>query len=484
MKRIFTKLAVFLTALCLVVSMFSIHAFAAGTTLAFNKSSLNVGDKLTVTMRFSTSEAMYSFEAYLGYDSTILRFESGDFSNLDSPGKVHIVGTPGGSKNITAELTFTTLAPGSSTVSVYGVQYVGEVLQKAEGSAAAVTVKDKSASANADLKSLWISAGSLEPAFSAGTTTYSITIPNETTVLTVSADTADPDAKVTVIGSKEMKVGANKRVIQVTAPNGTVKNYTLNITRQSAEGDTPVEPDDGQPLKVNAGGTDRFIAQTFPLDDLPEGYEVGSFDYNGIEVPIIEKDGRKAVYLTEENGENGVFYFLADDGNFTPFVYVKTPVNTYVFLDPAEAEVPDGYSEIEMNIGDLTVTAFRSEDPALSDFVLIYAQGPDGYTGFYRYDTVEQTFQKAVGLALTYTPAEEEPAASSDLLDNVMNLSTESKIVAVTILAVILLLIIAIIVLIVKIVKAGRANRQETGDNNPSDLTGFDFITDTDRDEK
>ncbi len=92
-----------------------------------------------------------------------------------------------------------------------------------------------------NLSGLTLSAGTLSPAFSAETTVYSISVPNQTEEITVTPVVADSIATVTVDGtavnsgsaSEEISLneGANTITVIVTAESGSIKTYTINATR-------------------------------------------------------------------------------------------------------------------------------------------------------------------------------------------------------------------------------------------------------------
>ncbi len=95
---------------------------------------------------------------------------------------------------------------------------------------------------NANLLHLTISAGTLTPAFSSTTTSYTASVANATASITVTPTTSDPTATVTVNGtpvtsgaasaSIPLNVGPNTITTIVTAHDGvTTKTYTLTITR-------------------------------------------------------------------------------------------------------------------------------------------------------------------------------------------------------------------------------------------------------------
>jgi hypothetical protein len=94
------------------------------------------------------------------------------------------------------------------------------------------------ASSNATLSALRLSSGTLSPAFSAGTTSYTANVANSVSSVTVTARPADSKATVTGDGigtAKSLNVGANTLTIVVTAEDGvTTKTYSIIVTRASS----------------------------------------------------------------------------------------------------------------------------------------------------------------------------------------------------------------------------------------------------------
>ena len=86
-------------------------------------------------------------------------------------------------------------------------------------------------SSNARLSSLSCGNSSLSPAFSADTTSYSVTVPYDVTSLSLSYKTQDGGAKVSVSGNS-LSVGSNTVTLTVTAANGNTKKYVIYATRQ------------------------------------------------------------------------------------------------------------------------------------------------------------------------------------------------------------------------------------------------------------
>jgi hypothetical protein len=114
-------------------------------------------------------------------------------------------------------------------------------------------VVTRAPSSNANLASLVLSSGSLSPAFAEATTSYTDTVPDTTSAITVTSTLADPTATVTVngnavtsgtaSGSIALSAGANTITIVVTAQDGiTTQTYTLTVTQAAQPGAATDEP--------------------------------------------------------------------------------------------------------------------------------------------------------------------------------------------------------------------------------------------------
>ena len=86
-------------------------------------------------------------------------------------------------------------------------------------------------SSNSKLASLAITEGVITPEFNSDVTEYSISVPNEITVLNISATAEDSAAEVEIVGNEELKVGENNIQIIVTAEDGSTTTYNILATR-------------------------------------------------------------------------------------------------------------------------------------------------------------------------------------------------------------------------------------------------------------
>lgn len=127
----------------------------------------------------------------------------------------------------------------------------------ADGSAAARLVN--SPPADASLSDLALSVGTLTPAFTPGTTSYTATVTHSVTSITVTPTVSDPAATVTVNATPvtsgsasdpiNLVVGTNPTIVKVTAADGSSGTYTITVFR--------------------AGSADVAITQTYKLGGQP-----------------------------------------------------------------------------------------------------------------------------------------------------------------------------------------------------------------------
>ncbi|MFT3794044.1 cadherin-like beta sandwich domain-containing protein [Flavobacterium sp.] len=137
-------------------------------------------------------------------------------------------------------------APSQSIALNVGSNVITTVVTAEDGTTTktyTVTVT-RAQSSNANLTNLVLSSGTLNPGFAAATTSYTATVTNATTSITVTPTVADATASVTVnavvvssgapSGSIALAVGPNVIATVVTAQDGTQKTYTITVTRAAS----------------------------------------------------------------------------------------------------------------------------------------------------------------------------------------------------------------------------------------------------------
>ena len=101
-------------------------------------------------------------------------------------------------------------------------------------------------SGNADLSKLSVSPGTLEPVFAVGTTSYTVRVENAVSSVKVTAEAAHARAAVKVSADGEQverggaiplaEGGTTTISVEVTARDGTVRTYTIAVTREAISG--------------------------------------------------------------------------------------------------------------------------------------------------------------------------------------------------------------------------------------------------------
>jgi hypothetical protein len=105
------------------------------------------------------------------------------------------------------------------------------------------------------LKNLTVSGGFLAPSFNAATLFYMVTVPNDTTTVTLAATPEDTSATVQGVGVKTLKTGLNTFTVVVMLPNSVgSKAYTVLVTRASVSIELPIPDAEGKhSLEISAG---------------------------------------------------------------------------------------------------------------------------------------------------------------------------------------------------------------------------------------
>ena len=191
------------------------------------------------------------------------------------------------------------------------------------------------ASTDATLSGLALSSGTLSPAFASGTTSYTVSVANTVTALTLTPTVNTSGATVKVAGtavasgdasaSQALAVGTNAISIVVTAADGaTTETYTVTATRAAAASGTctltATETDGPYPLyailtnsiltreDITEGKTGVPLTLTITLQDLSNG--CAPISGAGIYIWHCDKDGIYSGYATSTNAGSTSTTFL------------------------------------------------------------------------------------------------------------------------------------------------------------------------------
>ncbi|MGQ0555049.1 MAG: beta strand repeat-containing protein [Nitrospiraceae bacterium] len=130
---------------------------------------------------------------------------------------------------------------------------------------------------NNNLSALTVSPGTLNPAFNANTLSYTVDVASGVTSVSVTPTRQDLNATITVNGTPATSgqartvplngAGSNTFInIQVTAPNGSPKNYSVNVSRAALGGNNNLQNLTVSPGTLNPTFRTDRIAYTVNVD--------------------------------------------------------------------------------------------------------------------------------------------------------------------------------------------------------------------------
>ena len=272
---------------------------------------------------------------------------------------------------------------------------------------------------------------------------------------------------------------------------GEELNLSLGEGVVSIEGGTPVKDSEeasnntdgasheaGSALEVVYNEEKYYIFEDFSDKEIPEGFEKISLDYNGSSINAFKhsKSGQIVLYGESEDGENT--YLFEDQSTKKLIPAVLAPINStlsIMVMDAPEGEkMPDHIMPTTMTLNGKKFNIYNNIDN--QDFYYIYAFSTEGTLGYYEYDAVEKTYQRAN--ELDFVVEEEVVEETNPLMDFVENYL---YILIIAIAALVVILITVIIILSVKLSKRGKGNNyseeiaDDVNDYDENDVYDVEF---------
>lgn len=340
-------------------------AEASSGTIQFTTASSQVkkGDMFTVVCQVTSSNTFLDTEFSIDYNAKILQFVSGGKKVSGSGGNLQVAST--GNKTATNKKTFSlqfvALKNGASNISVLGSAKVTDedgntfsissnrlsILVSKEGSVQekpGETVVPKITpkpvkSGNNKLKSLKLTALSMNPQFTADTREYTASVDCNTDVLYLSFETDNKKAGVQVQGNEGLKTGENKVRILVTAENGKQLAYDITVHKE-----------------------------------------------NQTETEERQKK--------EKAEEKDIAFQIAKKNNH---IILRNSYEFEVLETSGLTNIPAGYIQSSIELNGISVPAFTMENDLGNNYLLLYLKGPTGENNIYQYDRAEQTLQRYTG---------------------------------------------------------------------------------------
>lgn len=164
-------------------------------------------------------------------------------------------------------------------------------------------------SPNNVLSTLKINDYSLTPTFSKFVYEYDLIVSKDVSEIKITTETLDPSATVKGAGKVALVEGSNTIIIAVTAPNGDVRNYTINIFRGESSDTTTTTPENSETTTVTPEVVPGEVEGTFTVTT--EKFVVD--ETNAIVTGV--NPGTKAIdMLGAMTPSEGELYVLKSDG--------------------------------------------------------------------------------------------------------------------------------------------------------------------------
>lgn len=215
----------------------------AATELSASTQNPIVGDTLYVQLEanYGTQLKIRDLHLYIDYDPTYFELNTVKWvktkremgTTREESGKVYVDKSNGDwSSGPVLQLELKVLKSGSTRINLHETQKAyytngSEIAQTMAG----IVINSVEPNSNTYLAKLYVKGYNMQPAFKKSQQEYNLTVPTDVSEIEIVANKYDVTQTVTGIGKKQLRYGANKFTVKVTAQNGDYKEYIIMITR-------------------------------------------------------------------------------------------------------------------------------------------------------------------------------------------------------------------------------------------------------------
>lgn len=303
-------------------SNFVMQAYALDTRIAFSDPSVIEGNEVTVVLKISSLDGgnLGNANLMLKYDNSYLEFISGNNAE-GGAGAIKISAGEDGKQEWVYNLRFKALKAGETNIEVssdeiYDVNGKSATISK-KGSSKVTIAAGASTSTNANLSSLSVSEGALEPEFNSDTTEYTMNVGADINSINISAVVAEANSSVEISGNENLVEGENKVNINVKAADGsTSKSYTITVMKAvTSESQASTESKTEKSLaEITVSSKTIHVIDLDSGVKIPENMVENSIEVNGVKVKgwIDKSDGGQnfvLVYGQNSEGEKGFYVY-------------------------------------------------------------------------------------------------------------------------------------------------------------------------------
>lgn len=376
---------------------------AASVSIKASSTSITKGNSTTVTATVSSESPIVSIEGTLMCKgagvSTGVNMQFDDSSNSVYSKSFSTTVKPSSSGTISCTITSSRMTnmASDSWISLGDKSLSIRVSEP-------VYIPPKSYSSNNYLESLEVEGYTIE--FNKDTLEYSIEVPNGTEKVNVISKLEDSKASVSGDGEVSVSEGTNKLEIKVTAENGNVKTYVINVIVKEL---APIE------VKIN-NKTYTIIRKDGVIENIPDNYEKSMIKIGNDDVLCYKNDKSNNILigLKDDKGDIKLYSYDEKSNKYTLYNGYKIGGLYLNIIDMPKDKIPSGYTKTNFKYDDSTIVGYQYMDKNVtyavddsvkgSDFYLVYAVNElNGEVGTYMYDKLEGTIQRFnSSLILTY----------------------------------------------------------------------------------
>ena len=382
----------------IIFSMLTLFTFnnkvLAGASVYASKSQVTVGSTFSVTASVSGAAAWNVHVSASGPVSGCTINAADATESATNGSKSYSASCKAtGTGTITLKLSGDTTTEAGANSAISGTATVTVVANSSGGGGGTPTPTtpkkvEPTKSSNTKLEEFGVKDYKISPEFSNGVNDYSLTVPYDTTKISIYTSRTSDKQKVTGNGEKEVKTGDNKFEVIVTAEDGTRRKINLNVIV------------DSKPIVIKLDGKDYTVIkkkEELPNLDIPHEDMPLTIQEQDVSAYRIDKIGYILIGLKNNEGKVQLYKFDSYKNNekeptYELFNYLKIKDMNLVILEFPTKKIPDGYKKYTEKIGDTEYTVYKLDKD--SKYGLIYATNAEtGKTNIYKYEKSENTIQ-------------------------------------------------------------------------------------------
>lgn len=388
----------------LAFSLFASNVEASSVSISTSKSSVVVGNTVTITTRISSNSTILQAYGTIKCNSGLLlvsgngeaiNYYNGNdantktltYSNTYKATKTGTISCSVSSVSVgtAASANFEDLATRSVSISVLNASSSSSSSGSSSSNRGGTTADKKQYSSDNNLSSLSIKGYELNPKFDKDTTEYKLELDSSVETIDIEAKASDDEATISGIGNKKVSEGVNTFEIKVTAENGNEKIYKIIVNVQ-----------DTNPIIVKIGKKKyTVIKKNNDLIDKLEGYEESTITINDQDVVAYTNNtiGYTLVLLKDSKGNINYYIYDLKNDSYTLYQEYKFGNLRLNILEMDKEILPDKYFKSKFIYNDNKIIAYKVKDN--SKFYLFYAMNINtGKKNLYTYDSAEDTVQR------------------------------------------------------------------------------------------